>query len=332
MSYTKTDWNDNTSPAINATNLDKIEQGIADAHTTADAAIAKAILDAAGDLLTASAADTPARLAKGSDDEVLSVTSGSLDYRKVVNAMVDAAAAIDYSKLDLEGSIDNADIAAAAAIAYSKLNLAASIVNTDIGAAAAIAYSKLNLAGAIVNADISNSAAIAYSKLALTNEIVNADIDDAAAIAYSKLDLDGSLAAADAGFVFSSYTPAWTSTGTQPALVDGTAVGSYVQLGDLVMGSLQITLGSSSTNGTGTYRFSIPVEAAVTTTRFPLGHGTVRDTGTAVWSCVATPGTSTTLELVVANSVTTPGLATATAPMTPASGDTYLVSFMYEAA
>lgn len=85
------------------------------------------------------------------------------------------------------GSIVNADIDAAAAIAYSKLNLSTSIVNADISASAAIAYSKLNLATSIVNADISGSAAIAYSKLNLGTSIVNADISASAAIALSKL-------------------------------------------------------------------------------------------------------------------------------------------------
>lgn len=45
------------------------------------------------------------------------------------------------------GEVVNADINAAAAIAYSKLNLATSIVNADIGASAAIAYSKLAALG-----------------------------------------------------------------------------------------------------------------------------------------------------------------------------------------
>lgn len=63
-------------------------------------------------------------------------------------------------------TIVNADINSAAAIAYSKLNLSSSIVNADVSASAAIAYSKLNLGGSIVNADISNSASIANSKLA----------------------------------------------------------------------------------------------------------------------------------------------------------------------
>lgn len=63
------------------------------------------------------------------------------------------------------GLIVNADVNAAAAIAYSKLNLATSIVNADINAAAAIAYSKLNLATSIVNADIAAGANIAMTKL-----------------------------------------------------------------------------------------------------------------------------------------------------------------------
>lgn len=94
----------------------------------------------------------------------LGVATLSSNY--ITNAMINAAAAIAYSKLNLTGSIVNADINAAAAIAYSKLNLSASIVNADVNASAAIAYSKLNLVGGIVNADINVSAAIAFSKMA----------------------------------------------------------------------------------------------------------------------------------------------------------------------
>ena len=51
-----------------------------------------------------------------------------------MNAQIDPAAAIAYSKLALTGSVVNADIAPAAAIAYPKLNLAASIASTDMAA------------------------------------------------------------------------------------------------------------------------------------------------------------------------------------------------------
>lgn len=64
------------------------------------------------------------------------------------------------------GSLVNADVNASAAIAYSKLNLATSIVNADVNASAAIAYSKLNLANSIVNADVASGAAVAVNKLA----------------------------------------------------------------------------------------------------------------------------------------------------------------------
>lgn len=61
----------------------------------------------------------------------------------------------------------NADVDAAAAIAYSKLALATSIVNADISASAAIAYSKLALTGAILAADLaSQPAARAYHNAA----------------------------------------------------------------------------------------------------------------------------------------------------------------------
>lgn len=84
-------------------------------------AISPTIFSAANQLITSSANDTPALLAAPATDEVLTESGGSLDWRKLVNANIDAAAAIAYSKLSLGGSIVNADIAASAAIALSKL-------------------------------------------------------------------------------------------------------------------------------------------------------------------------------------------------------------------
>ena len=116
------------------------------------------------------------------------VTSAKIADDTIVNADINSAAAIVYSKLSLGTSIVNADISASAAIAYSKLNLASSItsadivndtiVNADVNSAAAIAYSKLNLATSIVNADVSATAAIAYSKLNLAASVTSADIVD----------------------------------------------------------------------------------------------------------------------------------------------------------
>lgn len=67
--------------------------------------------------------------------------SGRFVFQKITNAQIDAAAAIDKSKLAAL-NIVNADIAAGAAIVKSKL-AALAIINSDIDAAAAIAISKL---------------------------------------------------------------------------------------------------------------------------------------------------------------------------------------------
>lgn len=73
---------------------------------------------------------------KGYVDSFFPVTSANIADGAIVNADVNASAAIAYSKLALANSVVNADIASAAAIAYSKLNLASSLVLGDFAAAA----------------------------------------------------------------------------------------------------------------------------------------------------------------------------------------------------
>ena len=123
----------------------------------------------------------------------------------IVNADVNASAAIAYSKLNLSGAITSADIAngtivdadinASAAIAKTKIAGTAvtiadsgtvtsamiadgTIVDGDINASAAIAKTKLNLGGTITSADL------------VDGTIVNADINASAGIALSKLAVD----------------------------------------------------------------------------------------------------------------------------------------------
>lgn len=60
------------------------------------------------------------------------------------------------------------------------------------------------------------------------------------------------------GATWTSYTPAWTSTGTQPSLGNGTLTGSYVRIGDTVSFQMLLTIGSTTSIGTGTYALSLP--------------------------------------------------------------------------
>lgn len=61
-----------------------------------------------------------------------------------------------------------------------------------------------------------------------------------------------------------SYTPAWTATGTAPVLGNGTLTGRYVQLGKTIMGHLSLVAGSTTTFGTGNFRFTLPGTIATT--------------------------------------------------------------------
>ena len=54
-----------------------------------------------------------------------------------------------------------------------------------------------------------------------------------------------------------AFTPAWKSTGTAPALGNGTITGRYVQVGKYVTYSGKLTMGSTTTFGTGVYQISL---------------------------------------------------------------------------
>jgi hypothetical protein len=57
---------------------------------------------------------------------------------------------------------------------------------------------------------------------------------------------------------WTAYTVAWTSTGTAPAIGNGTLQGAYLQIGKLVYVIIYFKAGSTTTFGTGSYLFSLP--------------------------------------------------------------------------
>ena len=56
-----------------------------------------------------------------------------------------------------------------------------------------------------------------------------------------------------------SYTPTWSSTGTQPVINNGLIGGFYTRIGTLVVVHAFIVMGSGTTFGTGTYSLSYPI-------------------------------------------------------------------------
>lgn len=132
---------------------------------------------------------------------------------------------------------------------------------------------------------------------------------------------------------WTSYTPAWTSTGTAPAIGNGTITGAYQQVGKMVLGfRISIVFGSTTTYGTGNYLLSLPVAPTSYRWRFP---GVVADSGVAdrtMWGR-SLGGGATTVELVTATGTTTADVfVTATAPHTLGTSDYFTLQGTYEAA
>lgn len=166
------------------------------------------------------AAGVPARLAIGASDTVQVSNGSAPGWAKILNANIDSAAAIAYSKLDLVGSIVDADIDAAAAIDYSKLDLVGDIVNADVNASAGIVYSKLDLTGGIVNADINASAGIVDTKLATIS--TSGKVSNSATTATSS-NTNSAIVARDGSGNFSAGTVSANLTGNVTGNVTGNA-------------------------------------------------------------------------------------------------------------
>ncbi|UOF80473.1 tail spike protein [Caudoviricetes sp.] len=74
-----------------------------------------------------------------------------------------------------------------------------------------------------------------------------------------------------------SFTPTWSSTGTAPALGNADVRCEYTRRGMHIRAKYFIKFGSTSTFGTGTYKFSIPVNRYTATTTTFVGVALLKD-------------------------------------------------------
>lgn len=63
------------------------------------------------------------------------------------------------------------------------------------------------------------------------------------------------------GDAWTAYTPAWTANTTNPVIGNGTITGRYRAVGKHITFRINIVAGSTTTWGTGAYRFSYPAFA-----------------------------------------------------------------------
>ena len=122
-----------------------------------------------------------------------------------------------------------------------------------------------------------------------------------------------------------TYTPAWESTGTAPAVGNGSIYGVYRRVGESIEVEILLRSGTTSTYGTGNYRFTLPSGLTIDTTKIPAnyndsGGSSVFGTALAGFSSYTVSAVSYNTTTSVTGSVNT-STWTATHPFTP-SGST----------
>ena len=135
---------------------------------------------------------------------------------------------------------------------------------------------------------------------------------------------------------WTTYTPTFSSTGTAPAVGNGTLTGQYMKIGRTVIMSITFTIGSTTTFGSGNLSLSLPVTGASVSGGTAL-NSSVSRTGTQNFIMGAIPLTNnaTTTGSMWFASTSTAGdwdVWTASAPWTLAAGDIVRVWGTYQAA
>lgn len=161
---------------------------------------------------------------------------------------------------------------------------------------------------------------------------------DGSAWDYLSKSQDGTtnLPISDIGRTWLSWTPTWTAVTTDPAIGNGTLSGRYLKIGQLVIAEMLLIPGSTTTFGSGRWRFTFPVNASdgyLSGYGFrSLGFGRIYDTSAGA-TYTALPlffaGETSRFSLVVSGSA---GQVNSTTPMTWASTDEITIQIMYEVA
>jgi hypothetical protein len=83
------------------------------------------------------------------------------------------------------------------------------------------------------------------------------------------------------------YTPVWASvSGVQPSIGDGSLLGHYVTKGALIWCKIELTIGTTTTQGDSTWTFTLPFPAVSSMGSF-VGSGLAINSGVGAY-----PGTS----------------------------------------
>lgn len=133
---------------------------------------------------------------------------------------------------------------------------------------------------------------------------------------------------------WSSYTPTWTGSGSNPAIGNGTMVGYMRKVGRTVEVRIAQTMGSTTTYGTGEFRWTIPLTPHSTFVRdlSVLGTADVDDAGTLHYASNTVAWRASASTIIIRQAGGINNIFGATVPFTFANTDAIDMNFRYPSA
>lgn len=122
-----------------------------------------------------------------------------------------------------------------------------------------------------------------------------------------------------------TFTPTWVGSGSNPAIGNGTLTGTYSQRGKTVRFEVRVLCGGTTTFGTGTYTWALPLTAAAANRG--SGFGYITDGAANRFLAAVLYVDTTTFQAAVDGTI---NVASATVPMTWADTDQMSVGGEYE--
>lgn len=126
-----------------------------------------------------------------------------------------------------------------------------------------------------------------------------------------------------------TYTPAWTGTGSNPAIGNGTITGRYIQAGKIVHGNVRIVMGSTTTFGSAGWIIGLPVAAQSAAVLSFLAH--LKDASAGEHLGMVRGNTANDV-IPFSISSAPMGLVTGAVPFAWTTSDEFVLNFTYEAA
>lgn len=133
---------------------------------------------------------------------------------------------------------------------------------------------------------------------------------------------------------WTTYTPTWTAATTNPTLGNGTLVGRYMRVdGRTIVAHINLTIGSTTTLGTGGYSFALPVTSANAGASIVGCAQALQGATRYLGQNVISPNVLTTSPFFPTNSTTTTASQmTGSVPIALANGNQCRITTVYEAA